>query len=301
MGSRAEEVQEDNQLRWVIDYRYFRGSGSLNVKGGWVKDYMLFNRSSTNETNLYFLSGEYEWNPMEGLNSKIGMRYTYIDGDLSSYSAGEERSELYSSTTYQPVDRLSLSLNLRQSLYNGEWVPFTPSLSGQVSVLKSEDRNLLLNAAISKSYKIPTLNDRFWIPGGNPKLDPEESLSWEAGLDYARKFRDKATLNAGLTYYRMNVDNRIIWLRQGTIWSPSNIRSVINQGLEGRLEGSYALGNLQLKADVQYAYNQARNQTMINSNDRSFGKQLPYTPLHKMQWNLRGEKDAWEFFISQVY
>ena len=301
MGSRAEEVQEDNQLRWVIDYRYFRGSGSLNVKGGWVKDYMLFNRSSTNETNLYFLSGEYEWNPMEGLNSKIGMRYTYIDGDLSSYSAGEERSELYSSTTYQPVDRLSLSLNLRQSLYNGEWVPFTPSLSGQVSVLKSEDRNLLLNAAISKSYKIPTLNDRFWIPGGNPKLDPEESLSWEAGLDYARKFRDKATLNAGLTYYRMNVDNWIIWLPQGTIWSPSNIRSVINQGLEGRLEGSYALGNLQLKADVQYAYNQARNQTMINSNDRSFGKQLPYTPLHKMQWNLRGEKDAWEFFISQVY
>jgi vitamin B12 transporter len=301
MGSRAEEVQEDNQLRWVIDYRYFRGSGSLNVKGGWVKDYMLFNRSSTNETNQYFLSGEYEWNVMEGLSSKIGMRYTYIDGDLSSYSAGEERSELYSSTTYQPVDRLSFSLNLRQSLYNGEWVPFTPSLSGQVSVLKSEDRHLLLNAAISKSYKIPTLNDRFWVPGGNPQLEPEESLSWEAGLDYARKFRDKATWNAGLTYYRMNVDNWIIWLPQGTIWSPSNIRSVINQGLEGKLEGSYAFRSLQIKANVQYAYNQARNQTMINSNDRSFGKQLPYTPLNKLQWNLRGEKDAWGFFISQVY
>src|SRR5690606_2478483 len=224
------------------------------------------------------------------LSSKIGMRYTYIDGDLSSYSAEENRVELYSSTTYQPVDRLSFSLNLRQSLYDGEWVPFTPSLSGQFSVVKSDGRQLLLNAAISKSYKIPTLNDRFWNPGGNPNLDPEKSISWEAGLDYRRKFRDKVQFDAGLTYYRMHVENWIIWLPQGNIWSPSNIRTVINQGLEGKLAGSYAFGDLQLKGNVQYAYNQARNQTMINSNDRSYGKQLPYTPLHKMQWNLRAEK-----------
>ena len=301
MGSKAQEVQEDNQLRWVVDYKYFRGFGSLNIKGGWVKDYMLFNRNSTNETNRYFLSGEYEWNGAENLSSKLGLRYTYIDGDLSSYSAEESRVELYSSTTFQPVERLNFSLNLRQSLYDGEFVPFTPSLSGQFALVKTDSRNLLLNAAISKSYKIPTLNDRFWSPGGNPDLVPEKGISWEAGLDYARKFRDKAGFNAGLTYYRMNVENWIIWLPQGSIWSPSNIRTVINQGLEGKLEGSYSFGSLHLKANVQYAYNQARNQTLINSNDRSFGKQLPYTPLHKMQWNLRAEKDAWGFFISQVY
>jgi vitamin B12 transporter len=301
MGSRAQEVQEDNQLRWVVDYKYFRGPGSLNVKGGWVRDYMLFNRSSTNETNQYFLSGEYEWNGAENLSSKLGLRYTYIDGDLSSYSANENRIELYSSTTYQPVDRLNFSLNLRQSLYDGERVPFTPSLSGRLVLAENDNRHLLFNAAISKSYKIPTLNDRFWDPGGNPQLEPEEGLSWEAGLDYARKFRDKAVLNAGLTYYRMNVENWIIWLPQGSIWSPSNIRTVINQGLEGKLELSYAFGSLHLKVNAQYAYNQARNQTMVNSNDRSFGKQLPYTPLHKMQWNLRAEKDGWDFYINQVY
>ena len=301
MGSNAQEVQEDNQLRWVVDYKHYRNLGSLSLKAGWVKDYMLFNRSSTNETNQYFLSGEYEWNGTENLSAKLGLRHTYIDGDLSSYSAEESRLELYSSTTYQPVERMTVSLNLRQSLYDGDWVPFTPSLSGQISLLRSDDRQLSLNAAISKSYKIPTLNDRYWVPGGNPHLEPEEGISWEAGLDYRKKFRDKVQFDAGLTYYRMNVENWIIWLPQGSIWSPSNIRTVINQGLEGKLEGSCAFGNLQLKANVQYAYNQARNQTMINSNDRSFGKQLPYTPLHKVQWNLRAEKNVWEFFISQVY
>jgi len=44
-----------------------------------------------------------------------------------------------------------------------------------------------------------------------------------------------------------------------------------------------------------------RNQTKVNNNDRSFGKQLPYTPLHKMQWNLRAEKDAWGIYVNQVY
>lgn len=301
MGSRAQEVQEDNQLRWVVDYNYFRGFGSLNFKAGWVRDYMLFDRNSANESNQYFLSGEYEWNGKENLSSKIGLRYTYIDGELSSYSARENRMELYSSTTYQPVDRISFSLNLRQSLYDSEWVPFTPSVSGQYAVVNSEDRHLLLNAAISKSYKIPTLNDRFWSPGGNPDLGPEKGLSWEAGLDYGRKVLDRGELKAGFTYYRMDIENWIIWLPQGSFWSPSNIRSVVNQGLEGKLEGHYSLGRLGLKANLQYAYNQTRNQTMVNSNDRSLGKQLPYTPLHKMQWNLRAEKDAWAYFISQTY
>lgn len=301
MGSKAQEVQVDNQLRWVADYRYFKGSGTLNLKGGWVKDYMLFNRSSTNETNQYFLSGDYEWSKQDGFRSKLGLRYTYIEGDLSGYSAEESRVELYSSTTYQPVDRLTFSLNLRQSLYEGHWVPFTPSLSGQVSLIKSEDMLLLFNAAISRSYKIPTLNDRFWVPGGNLNLEPEESTSWELGLDHKQEFAGKASFSAGLTYYRMNVQNWIIWLPQGTIWSPSNIRSVINQGLEGKLEGRRAFKRFQLKANVHYAYNQARNQTMINSNDRSFGKQLPYTPLHKMQWNLDVERGPWSLFLGQVF
>src|SRR5690554_2132067 len=68
MGSKAVEVQEDNHLRWVLDYKYFRGLSGINLKAGWVKDHMVFNRNSTNKSNQYFLSGEYEWNHMENLS-----------------------------------------------------------------------------------------------------------------------------------------------------------------------------------------------------------------------------------------
>src|SRR5690606_41201241 len=99
--------------------------------------------------------------------------------------------------------------------------------------------------------------------------------------------RNSGQVNAAITNYRMNVENWIIWLPQGSLWSPANIRNVINQGLEGSIGGNYPLGQLQLKGQVRYAYNQARNQTMVNSNDRSFGKQLPYTPLHKDRKSTR--------------
>ncbi|MEX2594731.1 MAG: TonB-dependent receptor [Anditalea sp.] len=301
MGSNSKDVQEDNHLRWVLDYKYFLGQNALNLKAGWVKDILLFNRNSRNETAKYFLSGEFEWNFHENLSSKLGGRYTYIIGDLSTYLADEERMEWYSSTTYRPLEKLAFSLNLRQAVFNHEFVPFTPSASGQYDLIKKEKHELSIRAAISKSYKIPTLNDRFWIPGGNPELVPEKGTSWETGLSYQKNFKGNGALNMEMTYYRMDVENWIIWLPQGSIWSPTNVRNVKNQGLEVFTEGNYSFGKVKLKAHVNYAYNQARNQTKINSNDRSFGKQLPYTPLHKMQWNLRAQRNGLEVFINQIY
>ncbi len=180
-------------------------------------------------------------------------------------------------------------------------VPFTPSASAQYELVDREIQQLTVKAAVSQSYKIPTLNDRYWVPGGNPSLIPEQGTSWESGLIFQRNFKGKGALKSEVTYYRMDVENWIIWLPQGNIWTPSNIRNVKNQGVELTTEGNYSMGSVKLKANINYAYNQARNQTRINSNDRSFGKQLPYTPLHKMQWNVRAQKDDFEVFINQVY
>jgi iron complex outermembrane receptor protein len=301
MGSNSQEVQDDSHLRWVLDYYHFGGPHTWNLKLGWVRDHMIFNRNSTNETNQYFLSAEYEWSLGAKLSTKLGSRYTQMVGDLSTYSATENRIELFSSTTFRPVERLGLSVNLRQMAFDQEWVPFTPSASAQYEILQHENEQLAFKAAVSKSYKIPTLNDRFWVPGGNPSLIPEKGTSWETGLTYQKKINGRGTLISEVTYYNMDVENWIIWLPQGNIWSPSNIRNVKNQGLEVATEANYTMGELQLKANLHYAYNQARNQTRINTNDRSFGKQLPYTPLHKIQWNVRVQRNVFEWSINQVH
>src|SRR5690606_16040628 len=131
------------------DYKHFFGEHALNFKLGWVKDYLLFNRNHRNETNTFLLSGEYEWAPHKKLSSTFGSRYTRVIGNLSSYSTSENRMELYVLNTYRPFEKLGLSLNLRQAVYEGEFVPFSPSLSGQLYVLDEESRQISLRAAVS--------------------------------------------------------------------------------------------------------------------------------------------------------
>src|SRR5680860_989051 len=123
MGSNSQEVQEDKQLRWVLDYKLFFGHNAINLKLGWIKDYLLFNRNSRNETKTYFLSGEYEWQAHERFSSTFGTRYSHILGNLSSYSAKENRLEFYALNTFRPFKKLGISLNLRQSIYDRVFDP----------------------------------------------------------------------------------------------------------------------------------------------------------------------------------
>jgi len=52
---------------------------------------------------------------------------------------------------------------------------------------------------------------------------------------------------------------------------------------------------------MDYALNRAINQTNISENDRSEGKQLPYTPVHKYQMTGRVIKDKLSGFINTQY
>lgn len=78
------------------------------------------------------------------------------------------------------------------------------------------------------NYRLPTLNDRFWIPGGNPNLLPEQGLRSEAGIDLLRKGSFYA-----LRMYHYAMQNLIVWLpgSQG-YWSPENVTSTWSSGME---------------------------------------------------------------------
>jgi vitamin B12 transporter len=64
-----------------------------------------------------------------------------------------------------------------------------------------------LFASAATAFRIPTANERFGF-GGNPDLEPEESLSYELGLNHrlgqAHRFK--------LSVYRNEIDNMIQWV-----------------------------------------------------------------------------------------
>jgi len=300
MGSNNFDVQKDQNLRWVADYYHFGTSTTWNVKLGAIHDELLFNRTSRNLVTQYFASSDYEKRISEKWETKTGARYTLIEGNLSTYEATDNRLELYHSSNFQPGERFSLSLNLRQLIFEGNFAPFTPSISGKYNLLRQGQHHVDLNGAFARSFKVPTINDRFWVPGGNPDLESEDSWSSELGVVHTWK-KGQTEVETQVTAYRMWVDNWIIWLPTGNFWSPTNIRKVENSGVELFINGMHDFNYLKMELQMDYALNRAINQSNISENDRSGGKQLPYTPVHKYQMTGRVIKNKLSGFVNTQY
>jgi iron complex outermembrane receptor protein len=298
MGSNSLDQQEDQSVRAVLDYYHFGKNSIWNLKTGLVKDNQVFNKS-LNQTRQYFVSGDWDQTFSEKWNTKLGIRFTLSKGKLSTYTADDSRVELYQSTTFHPNQKLELSLNLRQLVYAGIFAPFTPNLGMNWVFWKSASQKVVLKSSLGKGFKVPTLNDRFWEPGGNPQLLPEESVSGEIGIIWSKS--GKISWSNELTYYRMNVDNWIIWLPKGSFWSPTNIKKVNNRGIEyqGNLSGTLHSWSWSLNAS--YTYSKATTQKGIDENDQSVGKQLPYTPQHQANAKIQVTKSAFSGFVSTYY
>lgn len=298
MGSKTQDEQEDQSIRAVMDYYHFGKNSIWNLKTGIVQDKLVFN-GSLNQTRQFFTSADWDQTFSDKWNTKTGIRYTLAKGELSTYTADDSRVELYQSTTFQPNSKLELSLNLRQLFYSGTFAPFTPNLGMNWSLWRSEKQILMLKSSIGKGFKVPTLNDRFWEPGGNPDLLPEESVNGEIGLLWSKT----GTINWSneLTYYKMKVDNWIIWLPKGSFWTPTNIKKVNNQGIEyqGKISGN--LSSWRWSMNASYTFSKAITDKGIDENDQSIGKQLPYTPEHQANAKLELKKSNFTGFISTYY
>jgi iron complex outermembrane receptor protein len=294
MGSATRDMQQDHSWRAVLDYFRFGNNSVWNVKAGWVSDQLIFN-DSENRTRQFLLATDWDMQKSENWTFKIGARGTFAQGDLSTYSATDQRLELYQSAKWEANERLSFSANFRQLAYQNQLEPFLPGLGLDFLMLEKERNQLLLKVSVGKGFKVPTLNDRFWNPGGNPDLLPEKSQNGEIGLHWLKK--GDFAWEQSLTYYRMQVDNWIIWLPQGAIWSPQNIREVRNQGLEYQGKGTWEAGQWTWQARGSYTYSQALDLT----SDAQNPQQLPYTPEHQANANLEAERSGFSVNLSTFY
>ncbi len=295
MGSNTRDLQQDQSFRATVSYLHFSNKGLFHLNTGLVRDEQLFNRSENN-TVQYFISGNWDRTLQERWIVKLGSRATVARGDLSTYREDDTRVELYQSTKFIAGENLAFSLNLRQLVYSGTLAPFSPGVGMDWNVWKTESQTLQLKSSVGRGFKVPTLNDRFWVPGGNPDLLPEESLNGEIGLSWTKSA--KVDWEHSLTYYRMKVANWIIWLPQGSVWSPENIREVSNQGIEYEGKVHFRTGSWTWAVEGSYTFSRAIATKGVDETDQSVGKQLPYTPRHQSNARLTVGKGSFSSFLT---
>ena len=145
----------------------------------------------------------------------------------------------------------------------------------------------------SRNFRVPTFNDLYWEPGGNPDLKPESSYQAELGNSFAFK-----ELQFSVTGYYMDIKDMLRWIPMGANWSPVNTDKVITYGGEAMLNWSRKIGMHQVSLNGTYAYT-------VSENDDT-KKQLIYVPHHKATGSLtysvqRFTANYQALYVGEVY
>ena len=206
------------------------------------------------------------------------------------------------SAKYRPIDRLGLSFVIREEMFGKEWTPVIPAFF--IDGVLSERGNIVAKASISRNYRFPTLNDLYFLPGGNPDLKSERGWTYDAGVSFAIAKAGVYSLSGSATWFESFIKDWIIWLPTTKgFFSPDNIKDVHAYGVE--LKSSL---NVAIAKDWQLGLNGTFSWTPSINNgeprtpaDKSVGKQLPYVPLLSSTVTGRLSWRSWAFIYKWCY
>lgn len=228
---------------------------------------------------------------------QLNAGYDFERAIVPAYRAVKSRNigKLSAAATYRPIADLFLQLNLREHLYDKKFSPFSPAFTLYYYYKDKNSRNTFwLQVVGARNFRFPTLNDMYWVPGGNQNLKPEKS--WDGEITSRYTYRYYFIFSA--TGFCKYVTDWIQWIPNGTYWQPLNVKRVLSRGAQLTITSNYFDKDFGFEGRVNYTYTRATNLDAISPNDQSKGKQLIYVPLHVASANLRFEYK--KFFLRTV-
>ena len=212
------------------------------------------------------------------LENAVGSGSSLEDAERTDFTA-------YGLFQHRPADRLTYNVSLRAGASSAYSIPVIFSVDGSFKLSEYFD----LRAAYSSNYRLPTFNDLFWEPGGNPDLKPETSNSGELGIQFQKKQH-----LISLTGFLINSRDLIQWQPGASdFWSPVNINEANNYGLEFRIQGKKRWDSHLLSWNLQYDYTKAI--------DEELDTQLIYVPEHRANGLLEYGWRTWTLQYQAQY
>lgn len=276
--------QKDEVLRLTSEWFHHFEKSNLKVRGAWFRedqDYENRTADTVYYNDIQTFIGETEWNFRAGHSHEfdLGYNHTSSAADVQSYQSNEplwqHREAFFGGYRWNIVKNLNFSVMLRQEVVDQTFVPFTWTAGLNSTLFKQ----IKVKAQVSKVYRIPTLNDRYWVPGGNPDLSSEEGYAGELTLAWQVQ-KPKTSWRISFTGYHRDIENWIIWQSQGSYFSPQNLLEVESSGLESNNYIQWRSGDFGVKLNLIGNYNNSVNQKPRGPNDQSVGRQLIYTPSY---------------------
>ena len=321
--------QRENTFRGVVSWDHLRDSWKLGTKAGYIYTWMAYDykrdlgngvmahmtRSRSRINTLYGqVDGEYYIGNKWLFTSNITLHQHFVEsrdknivlqnGNKGIVGYIKARPELSGSVSakWRPTDRVGASIVLREDMYGTEWTPLIPAFF--VDGLLSKRGNIIAKASISRNYRFPTLNDLYFLPGGNPDLRSERGWTYDGGLSFAIGKEGIYSLSGSATWFESFIKDWIIWLPTTKgFFSPENIKDVHAYGIEFKGNLDVALGKeWQMGVNATLSWTPSINEGEPRTPaDRSVGKQLPYVPEYSSTITGRLSWRSWSFLYKWCY
>lgn len=300
-----ENRQRERTLRSVFTWDHLRRNWKVGARAGYIHTWMAYDyrrdpgngvmtpmtRSRSRIDTFYGqAAGEYAVGNEWLFTADLALHQHFVEsadkniilqqGDkaIVGYDQGRVEIDASVSARWRPAERLGMSVVLREQLYGTEWATVPAFFA---DYLLSERGNVVAKASVSRNFRFPTLNDLYFLPGGNPDLKNETGVQYEAGLSFATGKEGSWSLSGSASWYEQRIDDWILWLPTTKgFFSPVNIKKVHAYGVEVRADLAVMLAReLKLDLDGTFSWSPSVNVgEPMSPADQSVGKQLPYEP-----------------------
>lgn len=271
----SRKIKNTLRIAYVEDeFGYFENSNKTKSSGGNAKNHIV-----KNDFN-------YQFNDQFSGNIILDFQKDIAEGFQSGISEVERNQGAVAGLLrWNPSEKIYFEAGAKKDLIENLQTPVLFSASAKMTV--NNWYSVIFNA--SKNYRIPSFNDLYWKPGGNPDLKAETSHQIEMGNNVKVK-----NFNFNFTPYYMRIKDMIRWVPiSGSIWSPINTDEVESYGLESRLDFEKKFEQNKTKFSVGYIF--------THSKDLETGKFLMYVPKHKIYGTANYQFKLMEWYVQGMY
>lgn len=326
-----ENRQREHTFRGILSWAHSGDGWSTDLRGGYVHTWMAYDYKrdvgggggmatmtrSRSRVNTFYGQGESmiftrdrKWLFTANFSAHQHSVYSadrniiLQDGDKAIVGYDKSRTELSGSVSvkWQPLARLGMSVVVREEMFGDRWAPLIPAFF--IDGIISHVGNLTVRASVTKNHRFPTLNDLYFLPGGNPDLKNEEGLTYDCGLSFDVGKRGVYALDGSVSWFDSHIDNWILWLPTTKgFFSPRNVKRVHAYGIEVKSNLSLQLHrDWLLDLNGSYSWTPSINRgAPMSQADKSVGKQLPYVPKHSASLTGRMSWRTWSFLYKWAF
>lgn len=295
---------QDRSLATVLQYQQKLKKSRLLINSGLHHANNIFiNGSDSSSNNNRFLSWQnnlrLEYNFSEKLSSESGLGFDLERAQSLAYAdeAKRTRLSLFSNWNYRITEKLLATAMLREERVDEQWSPPIASL-GVVYQLTEKQK---ARANVAHNFRFASLNDLYWSPGGNLNLRPERSWNFELGYEIKGNSKAAFQYQYGIAVFHNLIDNWIQWAPAGNYWSPQNLKSVQNTGVEIDWQSNFSWLGINWKQQFNYAYTRSQTIELYDFEAKGLNNQLPYVPLHSLSGGLSAGYEKWEVRYQQNF